>query len=412
MSPLSPRQRRLLAGTLIACASVAPCAGEEFLPTAVDRATTRVDQRLQRPEGLRRDDRPTLEEEGLDLGLIVSAAYDDNIFLSAANEEADFVIRVTPRIAYGVGDPATRDGAYLRVAYRPTAVVYLDNRDDSRIDHDLQWDAGLNGDKSAVRYSGYFRRLGDATADIGNQTERNEQAHLVRLAWLPRERFSVELGASLERTDYDTALLADSSKLLGEVALRYIYSPKTQVVLAYRGGREEIDGSGDQDIHRATARLVWSPRKKINLDLEVGAEHRDFTRGSETYPVFEARADWRPREGTTVYLAGYRREEASAFFSGQNYRVTGVTGGVAQYLGHGWTARLEGGYEKADYRRVSGVGPANRRDEILFIRPALGYEVNEDFSVNVFYQYSRNDSNNPFFGYANHQAGVGVDYDF
>lgn len=412
MSPRSVRLRQVLSGTLVSCALIAQCAGEEFLPTVVERATTRVDQRLQRPEGLRRDDRPALAEEGLDLGLIVSAAYDDNIFLSQVNEEGDFVIRVTPRLAYGIGDPASKQGGYLRVAYRPTAVVYLDHRDDSRIDHDLQWDAGYNGDESAVRYSGSFRRLGDATADIGNQTERNEQAHLVRLAWMPRERISVELGAALEKTDYDTALLADSSKLLGEAALRCIYSPKTQIVLAYRGGREEVDGAPDQDVHRATARLVWSPRRKINFDLEVGAEHREFANGSETYPVFEARADWRPREGTTLYLAGYRREEASAFFNGQNYRVTGVTGGVAQYLGSGWTARLEGGVEKANYRRVSGTGPANRRDEIYFIRPALAYEVNEDFSVNVFYQYSRNDSNNPFFGYSNHQAGVGMDYSF
>lgn len=415
MFPHAPDLSRQVARflTLVGVGVTLPLSAEEYLPSIEARATTRVDQRLQRPDKL---DFSALneikEEEGWDLGVLVEVAYDDNIFLNAINQRGDFVIRVTPKIAYAVGDPVGEEGAYLRAAYLPTAVVYLDNRDDSRIDHDLSWDTGYRGKMLALAYGGYFRRLGDATADVGSQNERNEYGNEARVSWMVSEKVALEAAAGFGGEDYDSAGLADTQRHFGELAWRYAYSPKTQVLIAYRAGREDVDGTGSQDIQRLSVRLRWSPRQKIDVDLEVGGERREYDNGSDTYPVFEGRFGWRPRAGTSLYLGGYRRMEVSSFLQGQNYSLTGAVAGVSQRLGPCWTARLEGGFERASYRRVSGIGPAGRLDNIFFIRPALDYAINEDFRVNVFYQYSQDDSNNPVFGYQNHQAGVGIERNF
>ena len=353
-----------------------------------------------------------LTSGGWDLGLAVSVAYDDNIFLSATNPESDLVIRITPRIAYVLGNVEADEGAYIRFDYRPTGVLYAENGDENRIDQDVTLLAGVGSGKTSVAFNGNYRQLGDAIADTGTQTDRQEYAAEIRAAYSVSEKVALEVAAGIYGTEYDAAGLSGTRDSFAEVAVRYAYSPKTQVTLGYRVGRAEVDGTGDQTFHRTTARLAWQPRQKISVDLEAGFEHRTFDNGSDNYPVAELRVGWEAREGTEFYVSGYRREEVSAFFTGQNYSLTGFTAGVSQRFSDAWVGRLEGGYEKASYYRVSGSGPAGRRDEIYFIRPTLVYEVNDRFSAGVYYQYSKNESNQGAFGYDNHQVGVSAEYDF
>lgn len=372
-----------------------------------------VDLPSDEPLAPGRDQLPDLKDnEGFDVSLAVSVAYDDNIFLSADNPRADLVTRVAPTVAYSVGQRDEDSGAHLRVAYAPGAVVYLDHNDESRIDQDLVIEAAVRGKQTALRYAGAFRRLGDATADTGSQSDRYEFGNELRFAWAVREKIAVEVGAGQRTTDYDDASLSDSQRQFGEVALKYAYSPKTQVAFIYRAGRFEVDRAGDQDFQQAVGKIAWLPRQKISVELEAGFEHRDYALGSDVFPIFDGRVGWQVKEGTEVYVSGYRREEASAFFSGQNYRLTGVAAGISQRLGEDWTLRLEVGHETADYRQVSGTGVAGREDVIYFIRPSADYAMNERLRLGAFYQYAKDDSNQPGFGYENHQVGVRMDYDF
>lgn len=387
----------------------APDVVEEVEVTDVD---DRIDDALDGGTGLApRDQQAPLTEEGWDLGLALEVAYDDNIFLSANLPQSDLVVRITPRISYVFGRPDDQ-GCYVRLLYRPSGVIYFDNSDESRIDHDFGLEAGIVGKRNDIGLSGLVRRLGDATPDTGTATERTEYQGEVRYTWRPREKVRLEAAAGVEGEDYDDAGFADSERTYGELAVRYAYSPKTEIGAAWRFGRERIDRSGTQDVNRATARMIWRPRQKWSIDVEAGFEHRDYTTGSDTYPVLEARVDWQMREGTAFYLGGYRREESSAFFSGQNIEITGVNAGVSQRFGSRWTGRLEAGYENAKYKRVAGVGPARRKDRIFYVEPSLEYQLNDQFRFGVFYRYAKNDSNGPTFGYEQNQVGIDMNYDF
>ncbi len=410
--PRAPRVVPLMFAALAAGSSV-PLSGEE-LPSAVSgRLDGEVDTRVS-PSGSPRLD-PGLGEtrsDELQLKLAVSAAYDDNIFLSATNPQSDLVARVGASVAYRKGDKLEGQGGYLEVAYRPTVVKFADHDDNDRIDQEAEWEAGWRGKAIRFAYSGTFSQLGDATADTGTLTDRTELSNSVRIAWSPREKIAVELAAGHDSMDYDSAAFADSSMSYGEVALRYAYSPKTRLGLIYKAGRFEVDGAGDQTVHRSTARIEWNPTRKTSIDVEAGFEHRNFDNGSDTTPVVEARFGWMPREGTELYLSGYRREQASAFLPGQNYTQGGIAMGISQRLGGKWTGKLEGGLERAEYSRVSGTGPAGRVDRIRFIRPSLEYRFTDDFSMGLYYRYSENRSNNPAFGYESHSGGVEMGYQF
>lgn len=393
---------------MIACLSavvLSPVRAQEVSTVVNDRVEPNVEAVPVVPES-------GLRNGGLELGAVIAAAYDDNIFLSRSKPESDTVIRVGPAVAYAAGDATDGEGGFVRLAYRPTAVSYTEHSSDNRIDHEAAITAGWRGKASKLTYTGAARKLGGATADVGRQTDRVELDNELRAAWIPREKVTVEVAAGATRSDYADPVLFDSGRTYGEIAVRYAYSPKTEVGLAYQAGRFDVDGADSQSTQQVTATLDWQPREKIRVNLKAGAEHRRTEIGSDVKPVAEGRVEWAPREGTKVFATGYQREEASAYLAGQNYRLKGATAGVSQRLGEKWTAKLEGGRESASYNRVSGLGASNRKDTIWFVRPALEYRITDEFDISFFYRISDNRSTSADFGYEQRMAGVELNYQF
>jgi hypothetical protein len=398
---------------MIALLAIAVSAGAQEVRSVPQRSATAPSDEPPSPLLAPRD--PLAGEkrtEGFDLGVILSVAYDSNIFLSATNERSDFVTRVAPKIAYSIGDRDSQDGGYLKVAYSPSGVVYAGNSDDNRVDHVGAVSVGVIGKMASLDYSLAYGKSGDATADAGRVADRSTLDHVVRIAWVPREKLALEVAAGQSLAEYADKVLLDSREAFGEFALKYAYSPKTRLSLAYRAGRFEVDGADDQRFHRVMAGIEWQPREKLRVELAAGAEKRKFSSGSEVTPVMEGRIGWKASEKTDLYLTAYRRETASAFSVGQNYRLTGLTAGFSQKIGDRWTARLEAGAERASYRYIDGSSGDAGHDDLWFVRPSIEYRFSEQFGLEVFCRISRNDSTRPGFGYDQQNAGVSLQYRF
>ena len=410
--PQSPRVVCALLAALVAGGCL-QASGQETDSASERRVSDRFDVRVKPDDGYRPvGSSNQVRQDGIDLKAVISAAYDDNIMLSSSAPQKDFIVRVAPSVAYTHGDPEGKDGYYLRLAYRPVGVIYSDHSQDNRIDQDAAWESGWRGEKLAFASGGRVQQLGDATPDTGRQSDRVVLDQVARLAWTPGEKLTYELAAGRSSTDYRDKSLVDSQNTYGEAAIRYNYSPKTRIGLVYRAGTFQVDGAGDQTVQRGTVQMQWKPREKIAFDLEAGAEHRKFDNGSSTNPVVEAKATWTPRPGTEIFVGGYRRTEASASLVGQNYDVTGASAGISQKFGQKWTGKLETGIENATYTRVSGAGIANRRDKILFVRPSVGYQLNENLLLEGFYRFERNDSNQTGLGYEDNTVGLRLGYQF
>ena len=403
------------AAALFAAISLNRLCAQELQPSPDARVDTLVNRRIDGggvavfPNGLSEGEE---RDGGWDLGVIISAAYDSNISLTKEDAKSDVVLSVTPTVAYGKGAKDGLDGGFIRFAYKPTAVAYLQGNADTRIDQEATLSAGIRGKSSSIGYEGTIRRLGDATADVGRQTDRTELDQAVRFAWIPREKLAYELAVGYAASEYDDKDLLGSRELYGELALKYAYSPKTQLKFAYRAGNFAVDGASDQTVQRLGIGLDWQPREKIRVHLETAAEHRSFANGSDVNPVLEGRLDWTPQEGTNLYVSAYQRELASAFFVGQNYKVTGAAVGISQRIGQKWTARLEAGTERSIYKQVEGSGRGGRRDDILFVRPALEYRFTDSFGMEFFYRMAESRSNRDGFGYDQDVAGVRLEYKF
>ena len=353
-----------------------------------------------------------VKHDGWELGTLISAAYDSNIFLSSSKPTSDMVFRIGPVIAYSTSDSTTGEGGFIKVAYHPTAVIYATNNSDNRIDHQALLTAGWRGKVIQLTYKGAIQKLGDATADTGRLTDRVEFENELRAAWRPREKVTLEWAIGNQQSDYSDPTLFSSNKIYTEIASRYAYSPKTQIGLAYQVAQFKVLGSPDHDTQQLTGAIDWQPREKIRILLKAGAEYRKVANDSQINPVLESRVEWTSREGTSVYITAYQRQETSAYYAGQIYNAKGVTAGISQRLSEKWATRLETGFEKATYSQVSGSGASGRSDRIWFVRPALEYKISDESNIAVFYRVSNDSSSDPAFGYAQHMAGIEFVYKF
>jgi len=349
---------------------------------------------------------------GLELGAIVSAAYSTNTFLSKEKPVADSVYRVGPTVSYAQGDLKEGEGGFVQFAYQPIGVIYGKSKSNNRIDQSAAIVAGWRGKSSKVTYVGSARQLGDATADTGIESDRLELENEIRAAWTVREKISLEVAAGGSMTEYDNPDLVSSGRIYGEVALRYAYSPKTQLGLAYRAGQLKIENGDNQTTQQVSGNMEWQPREKISIKLEGGAELRRFDGGSRTNPVVKAQIEWMPRQETKLFLNAYQRNEVSALNQGQVYHVKGVAAGISQRLGSKWTFKLESGYEKSQYLEVKSTGAPARNDEMWFVAPKLTYEFSDFCDVSLFHRASDNGSSDDSLGYDEALTGLELNYQF
>lgn len=414
MIPPDPIDGRwVLALSILMLGGIAPVGGQALSPLEADGEWNQVEARIGSSPTMRSEEwADDLERRRLRLRLLAETAYESNIYLSRDSVKADTVIRLSPQVEGQWGGDRRDDGGHVRLAYTPTRVMYLGNEGSDRTDQKARLEAGWRGGKLGMAYEGVYQRMGDATADLGVQTERDEVAQVLRAAWQVSEKVAVEAALGHRETAYQEERFYDSKDRYVEVGMRYAYSPKTQLGVAYREGRFEVEDAGRQVVKRLTGRLEWSPREKVRVDMEAGLERREFDVGSGESPVVEARIGWRPGEGTEWYLGGYRREQASAFFPGQNIEQSGILLGVSKDFGRKWTGRLEGGVERADYRLVSGAGDVGRADRIWYVKPSLEYRPSDSWRWNLFYRYSENQSNRRDFGYDSSTAGLQIGYEF
>ena len=404
--PYSPRMTVSLTPLVMVWLASSACS-QEYSPVIEDR----VESGLVQAPVIESDPGPK-PSGGWDLGVVVSAAYNDNIFLSSSNPESDMVFRVAPIVAYTKGNATEGEGWFVKGGYRPTLVVYASHGSENRVDQQALLVAGWRGKVTRVTYSGGVEKLGDATAETGRPTDRLDFQNEIRVAWIPREKVTLEAAVGDTESDYSDPAYYDSGKTYGEVTARYAYSPKTEIGLAYQVGRVRVEDSPNQDTQQLTAQVAWAPREKFRVAINVGAEHRRVDGQSDVNPVLEGGVYWSPRKGTDLYLTGYMREEVSVFYAGQNYSVRGFTAGISQRLNHEWTAKLEGGYEKDCYQQVSGSGTSGRRDNIWFLRPALVYQLSDESDLSLYYRISGDDSNEQDFGYSQQILGVELNHIF
>jgi hypothetical protein len=97
----------------------------------------------------------------------------------------------------------------------------------------------------------------------------------------------------------------------------------------------------DQTYVQILARLTYSLTELVDLRASAGGELREFRseQKDRLNPVFTLGATYRPLPNTSIFLDAYRRSQASAVATDQNYTTTGFSASVRQILYDNYNSR-------------------------------------------------------------------------
>lgn len=332
--------------------------------------------------------------------------YDDNITLSATNELSDYIWTISPRLSAVADNTMDGYGTLLTLDYSPSFIFFSHHNENDTVDHH----AGLAGSWVMSKLSLGLKQKFDQTTtgliEVGERLQQRQYTTEVTSKYKLGEKTSIELNPRL--TISETEDLIGYTEWAADGFVNRQMTSKITGSLGGSAGYIDVDDSPIQTYERALARFRYALTGKLELEASAGAEWRQFrdttlTPGRSTLtPVFGVSAAYHPFEGTTVTLEARRREEISGSLTNQDYAATGVSLGVRQRVFDRLHVSFHGSYDNRDYTGVSAV----RRDDFYTLRTELELSLVRHFTVNVFYQYEQNDSNDSDRQFTDNQVGI------
>ena len=171
-----------------------------------------------------------------------------------------------------------------------------------------------------------------------------------------------------------------------------------------------VTDSPFQVYEQIRARATYTTTAKLSFEGSAGVEFRQFNTESRTYFVFSLAAEYRPFDSSVVSLRGYRTLYGSAGLQGQDFIATGVEFSLSQRFFHRFYLSVATGYENDEYIAIAENVQAGRIDNFIFIRPALAFAFTKWGSVNVFYDFRKNFSNEFEFAFYDNRVGAALSF--
>lgn len=360
----------------------------------------------------------------IDLGVEVSATYDDNVFIQHRSKVSDVYFGVTPIVVLTWGrplpaaatltgdisrflrpvDPATVGNSFL-LRYTPTATFFDRRSDQNSFDQDLEIDGRMRTAKTLFEVEARFQTLSSPDIDVGDRIDREVYSAFADLSHSLTEKIAIDSRLDFDHTTYQGGL--NFTDIGERIALDYKWTPKTTVGIAAAVGLTDVEEGADQYYEQGLLHVRYVPTEKISIDILGGVEVRQISNGPErTMPVFSVQASYAAGQSTVILLNAARRMETSALFASQNIERTTVELSVRQLLWQKVYVTLGGGYQHAEYVDASASGAAHRADDYGYLGVSSAMDITRWCSLRLSYRYENNHSSIADFAFARNVADL------
>ena len=352
--------------------------------------------------------------------------YDDNINTSDINKESDVIWSLSPTVTVGVGDYRERQGNLIQVEYTPSFVFYTDNSDLNTVNHAASGEGRWKQGPWLASVSQGYQHLFDTSLDAGGFLGRDIYTTTLHGEYEISPKTSLEMNGRqlfncILEDDNSTSAGNSYKEWVGEIFGNYIFSPKLRFGLGLTAGWIDNENSVDGTYQQVVARVNYSWTEKLSLEASVGGQLQEFgeyqgeQRDNRLNGIFSAGATYRPVEKTVVGLGVYRRDNSSISLDNQAYTATGFDLLVRQTITDRFVIGVSGGYSFSDYYSTIKDGTADRQDNFWRVQVNLDFQLMEQLTAGVFYQYRQDDSSGSTadtFSFKNNQVGLNVAYRF
>ena len=343
---------------------------------------------------------------GLQFRSRLGIAYDDNIFISNTNRVGDTILTITGAVSLVVGDWRSRSDNFLVADYEASGIFYFENPDQDSFNQVASLIGQYRIQRLTMQLRSQYMYLTGAVRDVGDLAARSLINDSLRLVYDVSEKTAL--------TAEGFADLALYQKFFNSYEYGAKAGAEYQILQKIRIGPQAVIGflnvtdSPFQVYEQIRARATYNATGKISFEGSAGVEFRQFSSESQTYFVFSLAANYRPFDGTTITLQGYRNIYGSAAFEGQDFIATGVEFSFTQRFFQRFYLSVATGYENDDYIAVAENSQAGRVDNFVYIRPALAFAFTKWTSFSVFYEFRKNFSNESEFTFYDNRVGAAL----
>jgi polysaccharide biosynthesis protein VpsM len=314
-----------------------------------------------------------------------SAAYNDNILLSASGTELDdTVFTFIPGFDLQFGKDSLVKGNVIGTA---TLTSYSDNNQFNNQLFGINSNAAYQSGPLSLNGNASFNELDQPTVGgvTGALTERSVTAVGLNGEYEISEKISVGGGVSYGKTDYTTTGGADSEDYKVPVNVYYELTPKVDLSTGIRYTHTEYDVTGANEFeefyYNVGARGSFTP--KLSGSFSVGYTTRTANVGPDDDGTVGADASllYAYSEKTSLSLT-LARGFANSGASGQSYENTNVCLSASSALAADWRVNVAVTYRQLDYK----VAPTHTDD---YIEGSAGvtYVINEHFTTSLSYLF-------------------------
>jgi hypothetical protein len=303
---------------------------------------------------------------------------------------------------------------HLSLTYTPTLSYYSSDAFEDTVDHNVAANA-------------YFG-VGDWNFSLGHTYVKSSSPLIETGAQTPQESHSTGLTAHCQHSDdisFDFTLSQqiqeadelNSSKTWSLMNwLNYHYSDKTLFGIGVGPGYTKQEFGSDMTYQQLQSRIDWRPGTKLSVNLNGGAEFRQFddeNADNQVNPIYGASIFYTPIEPTTFSLSANRSVGAS-LVQAQTTESTRISAGLRQRIIQNFFFDAFGSFSTTDYQNFTqgGSPTVDRSDEVTSLSLTLSTTVFERGTASIFYQRSQNDSSVEGFTFNSDQYGFQLGYRF
>lgn len=311
--------------------------------------------------------------------------YNDNLFLSSANEESDTIYRLTPGIEFLFGQNSL---AQSKFSYTEEFKFYSDNssadRELSTVDYSTAYDDG----KLAVDLKAGFQQLDQVTRDIrGAGAVRRDVLNAgVNGEVGVTEKTSVRLGIEYNDTDYKRTGFSDWEWLKIPISYYYEVAPKLDASFGYTYKDNTLATALDTAEHFYNVGARGEITPKLTGEIKIGyRESKPEVGASRDTIGVESNFTYTYSEKTTFDFGVSNDFGFSG--TGDSYRNLGLNVGLTAAVSDQLQILARLNYSQYDYSTTG------QEDDFVSGTLGLTYRFNENLSLSGGYSYTDNNSN-------------------
>ena len=367
---------------------------------------------------------PSLGEDAGIHGLLnASVAYNDNIYLSETDEDADTIFTISPGLELSTGDESR---SKMSLRFVENILFYMDETDNNRAleNIDFLFSHGGEGQKLKLTVAAGFHHnqsaSGRDTYTKGTMTRSYNYYANGIVSYKLGEKTSVRSGFKWTGLTYQNSSAKfyynDRQQYSIPLYLYYAVTEKLNAGLTaeYRYVDLATSGWNRQRGLSAGTEQVWffglsaegNAWEKLSLNGRIGVTTSDYSRrtidnldGKDTFGM-SITADYQATEKLSTALTLNRDFELGS--AAEGILATGATLSANYRIDDFWSANASLGYRLDDYRSSA------REDDIYKASVGASYAINEWASAYANYSLAIDESNQKGSDYTNNIVTVGV----